>query len=409
MYGNLELNGKIYPFFLQNQTVHIVQQAFQYRDEICIKERMPLIKGVTCDNRDILFLNCDFNIGFCEITFSIHGYIISKGNLIDVSDGFSFDRLTFYSEALNVFYSPQKAANTQVGDEADSFDHWDGSMQITINPFSKTDISFQFKDANCVLNIARYRNVKRGTSSIGDLKTSLAFSFAESKPPEVVCEYYLYVLDFLTFVSFSKNIPFERIVLSKKRDDKDNQYIEIGQAIIFSNASTYDKTVFNSITLDSLPNDKFGIIFNQIATLRERDYRIHLYFPSNAKESRYVDHSKWLMKAICFEGLFQFIYPEFKTNTKESFQRAKTSILQAIEEYGDYEKLSKTEQKYYKKCKQQIVHYEGILEEKFNYVYNKHISELSGVLTSIESSVSISRKANYGAIYQEFRNKMAHG
>lgn len=53
--------------------------------------------------------------------------------------------------------------------------------------------------------------------------------------------------------------------------------------------------------------------------------------------------------------------------------------------------------------------YEGILEEKFNYIFNKYKEELSDVIISIQDYLGITGVKNYGSIYQTFRNKLAHG
>ena len=200
IYGNLELNDKIYPFFLQERTIHIVQQVFQFYEDFSSMSKIELLRGVTYDNRDILFLNCRFSTNPFFTTISVQGYIISKSNLGQSCD-FIFDHLSFYSDALNTFYPIQKAAKTQIGDKDSGPSGWDGRMTIEIKPFCETDTTFQFRDAECTFSIARFRDWKNDTSSIGDLNTSLMMSFPELKMPETVCQYYLNVLDFLSFVN----------------------------------------------------------------------------------------------------------------------------------------------------------------------------------------------------------------
>lgn len=116
IYGNLELNGKIFPFLVDGRYVHIVQQAFQNSKEFIEKDH-SYIRGVTSDNRDILFLNCHLISAKCDAKtiFSIQGYAMSVGNVGEPCD-FSFDRMTFYSDAISTFYSPQNAIDRQLSD-----------------------------------------------------------------------------------------------------------------------------------------------------------------------------------------------------------------------------------------------------------------------------------------------------
>ena len=180
IYGNLEYNGKSYPFILLNRTIRIVQQALQYHNDFETEETVPFIRGVTFDNRDILFLNCKMYKSFFEIGFSIYGYLLSSNNVGEPCD-FCFDRISFYSDAIDAFYSPQRAAITQIGDNDCIPTNWDGAMKISIKPFSQTDTIFHFRDAEVTFSIARYRNLKRGTSSIGSMNTALCMAFSEQK------------------------------------------------------------------------------------------------------------------------------------------------------------------------------------------------------------------------------------
>lgn len=405
IYGNLWLDGEAYPFFVQGRVVHIVQQAYEYIDELSHYKELPSIKGITSDNRQILFLNCKF-IHRKVTVFRINGYIISAPDIEEECD-FSFDSLSFYSEALNVFYSPQRAASTDLGSSGLSPSNWDGSMKIDVKPFSQTDLDFLFQDAKCKFSIARWRNQREGTPDIGSLETELIFNFQEAKGPDTVIQYFRYVYDFLSFVNYSRNISFEKILLSRNSDTHRVKY----RAEILWNASAYEGTAFNTITASDLPDDKLAMIFEKIATLREQkghNIRINLYYPESKEESRFVGPDKWLMAALCFEGLFDEVFSNYKTEKKDAFRIAKESILKAIDS-NDIGGFTGKQKGYYKDCRDQVFRYEGILEEKFNHVLNTHRLALSEVLSSIELMDKVSPTENFGSIYQKYRNKLAHG
>ncbi len=233
-------------------------------------------------------------------------------------------------------------------------------------------------------------------------------SFHETKSPEHICQYYLNVLDFLSFVNYNKNITFNNVILSKSHLDKGNRYERIAQAIIFTNATDYDKDNFNSVVFEDIPKDKIGAVFKKAATLRENDHRFY-YYPNNTEESRYIDNNRWLMTALCFEGLFQSTYPNYKSNKDENFETVKQGIIAAINNYAESTVLSKKQNKYYNDFKNHIERYEGVLEGKFNFTLKEYKEAISDIIKLIQEKYGVTEKTNYGNLYQSYRNKLAHG
>lgn len=396
VYGNLELHGKIFPFLLDGHYVHIVQQAFQKSEEFIEKDYSSL-RGVTSDNRDILFINCHLiSTAFdAKTIFSIQGYAISVGNVGEPCD-FSFDRMTFYSEAINTFYSPQNAIDKQSSDLGFLAEEWNGAMSIVLKPFEETSIAFNFDEVTiCELNIARYINIKDGTEKIGDLITSFSYRFSNKRMPNDICKYYFYLYDFLSFVNYNKNIPFEKILLETK--DSTGKFSQVAKVFIFTNAYSYDGNTRNTIIADDLPKEKLGLIFKKVSSLRNNDKRLSLYYPANFQERNVTDPSKWLSLALCFEGLFTEINPDFKEKENVNFKNVKSLIQNTVQSI-DKTKLTKKEKKYFSDFEEHIARYEGVLEEKFNFVL-KHNSKI----------LKTSSNQNYGKIYAEYRNKLAHG
>ncbi len=396
IYGNLELNNKIYPFLLDGHQIHIVQQAYQNSNED-FEIKVPFVKGVTSDNRDILFLNCRlvtfmFN---SKVVYSIQGYAISSSNTGEPCD-FSFDRMTFYSDAINTFYSPQNAIDRESSWHNLFDQEWNGSMTIMVKPFSETDIVFEFDETTkCQLNISRYMNLRDGIEKIGDLRTSFSYVFSKKQTSDDISRYYLYLLDFLSFVNFNTNISFNEIFLENK-DSKD-KYSKTARVIIFNNATEYEGNPRNTITLDDLTKDKIGSVFKRISLIRNNDNRLYLYFPKNLKERNTVDPQRWLTAAICFEGLFTEINPDFK-NDNEKFQKVKALVIKTVESIDSATFTTNKEKKYLADFKNHIERYDGFLEEKFN-----------SILKSNKKVLNISSKQNYGKVYAEYRNKLAHG
>lgn len=194
--------------------------------------------------------------------------------------------------------------------------------------------------------------------------------------------------------------------MSKRRAD--GLFAHCADAYIFSDRDEYtSRPVPNTITVDDIPLDRLGAVFSKVASLRGNDKRLSSYFPKNYKESLRIDPNGWLVTALNFDGLFANCYPDFKQNKKEQFRLAKSAALNALNAV-DQSTMSTSERKYFDNCRKQIVHYEGLLEEKLNYIITKYKDALVDILEFNLQKHSIAPNT-YGDIYSKYRNKIAHG
>lgn len=187
--GKFLFNNKIYPFYLEGQIVYIIGEPFEFALDFKDFDEIATLRGVTIDNKDILFLSCRFNnyLFRSKEFFTIRGYFISSDN-IDNSCSFKFDQLTFYSDALNLFFSPQRAIDVDM-----DFNNWDGSIDIKVKPFNETNVSFDFDGVTCALNFSRYVRNIYDIDSIGKINAEFTYDFSDLMPPEsvlsIICNY----------------------------------------------------------------------------------------------------------------------------------------------------------------------------------------------------------------------------
>lgn len=401
VYGSIKYKGKSYPFFLEERRVNIVGSAWEYYEDFQYVDEEESISGVTSDNRDILFLNCRFffsslyqKVWFCPI-----GYILSSENVGNPYD-FTFEKASFYSDALNSFYPPQRAMSADV-----DWKNWDGSMKVEFKPFEETGLSFDYKKSTCRLNISRYVITQEGKSDLGNINAAFSFELGVKGSCKELPQYYLALFDFLSFINYGTNIKFDKIVLYKRRKDK---WFHCADTYMFSDKEEYlPRPPLNTLTINDIPLDKLGIVFSKIANLRGNDKRLGYYFPENYKEGFRVDASRWLVKAMTFEGLFRDCYPDFKQNKKKQFRTAKKMALDALNAF-DHIQMSKREYEYFNDCKRQIEYYEGLLEEMVSFIIEKYGDALDNLLSSNHKEYGVLPSA-YGKIYSSYRNKIAHG
>lgn len=401
VYGSIKYNGKSYPFFLEERRVNIVGSAWEYYEDFQYVDEEESISGLTSDNRNILFLRCRFffsslnqKVWFCPI-----GYILFSENVGNPYD-FTFEKATFYSDALNSFYPPQRAISADL-----DLKNWDGSMTVEFKPFEETGLSFGYQESTCKLNISRYVFTQEGKSDLGNINATFSFELGAKRSCKELPQYYLALFDFLSFINYGTNIKFDKIVLYKRFKDR---LFHCADAYIFSDKGEYlPRSPLNTITVNDIPLDRLGIVFSKIAGLRRNDKRLGYYFPENYKEGFRIDANRWLVKAMTFEGLFRDCYPDFKQNKKEQFRTAKKAALEAVDGV-DQSRMSKSERKYLGDCKRQIEHYEGRLEEILDFIVKKYERALVDLLSFNRKAYDMAPIA-YGKIYSDYRNKIAHG
>ena len=402
IYGSIIYKDKSYPFFLEGGRVSIVGSAWEYYEDFQDTDDEESFSGVTSDNQHILFLRCRFGHSSLQqkVWFSPVGYILSRGN-VGGPCNCTFEKVSFYSEALNTFYPPQNAMTADFDSQ-----NWDGKVTIELKPFEETLISFDYKECKCKLNMSRYVTIQAGKSDIGNINSAFSFEFNTAQPYEELLQYWLALFDFLSFINYGTDIKFDKITLSRKRED--GILAHCADAYIISDKGEYLlRSALNTITINDIPLDKIGAVFSKIASLRGSDKRLGYYFPENYKEGFRVDANRWLVKAMTFEGLFRECYPDFKQNTKEQFRVSKLAALDALNAV-DQSQMSKSERKYFGDCQKQIERYEGLLDEMLNFIIKKYEKPLDDLLSFNLKKHQMNQNA-YGETYSNYRNKIAHG
>ena len=407
IYGVFEHEGKEYPFALENQILTIPQIPFQYSEDFADIEHIEAIQGVTKSNRDIVFLGCEVlghsRIPFAtEIKMSVLGYILLSSNRC------TFDRIDFYSEAINGFYSPRNAYDVELNE------NHTGIVGIKVRNWESYKKDFQClvnkETVQLGLNVYLNVNLAWEKEQLGTAKSIMSMSFAENKKPNDVLDYYLYVRDFLEFVNFQKNIPLERIELFEKSDT--GKYERRGKVVIFqADSSEYVPSILHSITFIDVTSECFPILFSQIADKRLSNNYNPFFYPESRREDRVVDTSKWLNTAICFEGEFNTFFPEYRAKNDSLFHDAKTILIDAINSavQKSGKSINNKQNNALKSFKSLIDHADTTIKQKFEVCMASYEYEMSEAIHRICSSCGVPEDADLADIYASYRNQTAHG
>lgn len=397
IYGSIDINNKIYSFALEGHILRIVQNSSFLIDDFSMLDRIDAIYGITSDNRDILFINCTFhkNQFNCCDTITIEGYAISTTN--GMSYDFSVNKISFYSDAINMFYPP-RIAERLIERNSNS-----GCINLSTCDFKDTELAFMYQDIKCYFNINQQVNLKPETTNIIEFNSYFAFEFPQAIQAKNMIEYTQYIYDFLRLINYSSNILFSKIVLYKKENN--GHYDERAILHIFQDAKEYENNMWNSVQIYDFDKKKISEIFNSAVTLRKYDKKLYLYFPKDKSERYTTDPIRWLSKALIFEGLFSDTCQKFKSKSNPDFKRIKDSVLDYINHISY---STSNEQKYIKKFYRHNDLYEGILSEKFNFIYKSNKGFLDKIIMSIEKEHG-EIPNNISDVYMKYRNDMAHG
>lgn len=406
IHGEFEYNEKIYPFVIRNRTLTVVQSAFRYLEDFRGKENLGTLVGVTDTNKYILLLDCRvWNPRFItlsgRIQIALHGYILQ-----DIRDD-GYDKIMFRSPALNVFYSPQKAWTPQLDIEEEQ-------PGLTMNPYSdcaqQFTINISKENIQCVLDFEWYFNLRLEDCHALSVKTNFSMVFQERKTSADLGKYYLYLRDFLAFIDFRNDIPFDDITLL--RFGEDGKFYKSGTAVIFqTNNTTYDLKAQNTITYDDLDANSFTALFREIAEQRTLNQYNPYFIPLSRAESNVVDRAKWLVTASSFEGEFDKKYKNIKAKQSEEFQKAKSLLLsaiwQAVNDSGVG--INNEKNKYLNSFRHLIEHYDTTIKEKYKFCETHFAAEIEGIQKKYYLRTGVSADTDFSEKYAEARNHSAHG
>ena len=411
IYGKLELNEKIYPFFMQGQRATIIQIPIEdIKDFYCLDE-VDRIVGVTNSNKIIALMNCRFSnsskiaLPYAGIVFSVAWYVE-----YDTEDLY-FDKVCFTSSALNAFFPTIKAID--LGTHNEPF-NTDGSYEIRIRPEKETMREFTStingESVAFKLGIAWAVSQRLEDSQIGKKYCECSLTFDSTKEIDSLSEYYLWLYDFLVFITFRQCVVVDKIILLKKNDK--GSYKKVGSAYFFSRHQGYEAKTIKTITYDDVGEECIGRLFANVA-MRRNDNRLNtLYVPETDEQNRTVDAVRWLSVALAFEGEFNAHYPNYKYQADENFRSAKEKLITTIDEQIKLSGKSKNNKvnSGYKRFRHLIDTTDTTLEEKFNLMFEQHGAVVQNVQKRYMQANQITdTNQQLASRWAEFRNSIAHG
>lgn len=401
-YGKFEFKGKMYPFYYEDSFVTVVQQPWEYNNDFEKVTYVEKIKGLTNSNKVIVFLKCEFQGGsfkeiYSNIIFSTKGFV-----LFDEFDC-SFNCIEFESDALNTFYPP-----IQLVDRKSLLDERAYKVKDSVDITESFDTIVNEEGIKMELSIPCKFSLRPEDKAIGEKYSVWRMKFETPKCSEDIAIYYLYLLDFLIFASFRKNVSIEHFTLYNV---KDTTYNKVGIGKFFSYQTGYDAKVDNSIIFEDFTHDEVSRLFSCIAMQRNQNGYNASYIPENTKRYGSFNWIDWLNTALSFEGEYCKRYKDLKGQSDSNFAHAKKYLLTQIDNKIKESGVSINNKKNiaWSKFKHLIVHTDTRLEEKFQFSLNHFSDEISGIKNQLIKKNKISDDVDLAIEYADYRNHLAHG
>lgn len=401
-YGKFEFKGKMYPFYYEDSFVTIVQQPWEYNNDFEKVAYIEKIEGLTNSNKVIVFLKCEFQGGsykemYSNIIFSTKGFV-----LFDETDC-PFNCIEFESDAFNTFYPP-----IQLVDRKLLLDERAYKVKNSVDTTESFDTIVNEENIKMELSIPWKFSLRPEDKAIGEKYSVWRMKFETLKCSEDIAKYYLYLLDFLIFVNFRKNVSIKYFTLYKM---KNTTYNKVGTGKFFSYQTGYDSKVDNSIIFGDLTHDEISRLFPCIAMQRDQNGYNDSYIPENTKKYRSFDWIDWLNTALSFEGEYCKRYKDLKSQSDSNFTHAKEYLLTQIDDKIKESGVSINNKKNsaWSKFKHLIVHTDTRLEEKFQFSLNHFLDEISEIRSQFLKKNKISEDVDLAIEYADYRNHLAHG
>lgn len=427
------------PFTFENNLVTIIPEKDMFttfKNQYSPK-KFDIIRGIDISNYEIYFFGCTYY----GSTLTQKGYLKAIHNLTTKPIK-GFHKLSFIGKPVDNFYIPKTAYSTEDFEAATSNKRmpiikpktWDETIKQsdTIIDDQKIIIELSFS--------AQY-NSRFNERAVGDFIPHISLIFENEQEIEKLTTYYLYMLDFFSFISFRKGIEFEQISLYEENQKKFEK-----KAIAHFYTENSNRNINFKKCIDyRFIQENLGQLFQNIALRRNKTIFDNMFIPKDDKENSTVDHLKFLSCALSFEGEYKRSGFETKTILQAKFRDIKKLTSQVIkdieksvinEKSDDFIRIIKSsvvleslqrlletkgqqgvsnkETGYIKKMIDEIEKIDFSLEEKFNNTFELFYEDIlkDYVMNLIHDNKLEKSKLpmkQYGYVFAELRNQIGHG
>lgn len=317
---------------------------FSFQDNIVkllIKDKsfMPLgenkvlpkyLKGVTEDNRDIIFMtNEKAQARFHLAGFGTPMYILSRSNMVKTDLSF-FDKISFVGKTINSIHNPSVVFDSEFG-YGDTEKINKGEIMLKTKPSNQTTKTIPIKilgtDAEFIYGVnTTMRFGNSADNSLGEVNSYISLVFKEHQPIEKIIDYYKIILRLVRFMVGQQNVDFDRIDLFQW-NELENVYERRSNCIIkTSYKNTATKKPSNTINIHDIDEyiQKFINMFS------DDDFSLD-YLPKNNEDINSVDYN--VVKNVCTSLEFEYDKSDINKIKIKQLNPLIKSVKQIVEDF----------------------------------------------------------------------------
>lgn len=400
--GLTEMNGKKYAFFLNENLLTLVPFNLKstketFVDFLAKPIKLKLLKGITTSNHNICFFDLKLKAFGNKLITYISSYLIGENNLRKTTIE-PFSSMMFTGEIVNKFLDPIYLKY----DHENSIEYAeDGSRVIALKTYEDTtfeyDIYIENQKCRLTLSVTNPNSPTVGRNDLGKVNTFVRISTKNEWNINQVKEVYFSVLRFFEFVTFRKNIQFDKILLEKLGDN--NSFETTARFHAFYNDHCTNNTKI--VNYYNICND-IGKLFNELNS-NQKYLKI---IPANDEAANYVDYHSAMLTSALFEDIFSKKKHDYDMKD-EKWIKAKQDVINAIDNIVDASDDELIE-KYIKEIKEEIhMKDKETIKNKYKYVLKENKNIINHVFKNIDLNSEIINDLAYA--FSKLRNNMAHG
>ena len=364
--GYMELEGKSYIFTYDGELLQLVpkeQSSIKPYDFLANKNiHLEVLEGTTIGFEKIFFLNCFLKVNRSGYIAKPSGFVCFDGNER------CFDTITFKGGIIDYFYRP----NHIIDEKNTCYNYFSGGGgEIKLRPFDEIskecEVEVDGKKANLVLSVTLPGEPinMQVDYNLGKPKSILKLCFEEEIDVTYFRTIYMWIYNLMSFVNFRKNIRIGEISLGIINDKGKNA------PIAYTHIIDLDKE--DIVDIDQIIGYYFVFdhINDLIQIVNKKDLNL-LFIPKNLKSGKYVTPESYMICCTSFESVFNYVFPNAKTEYSQKANEVKEEFFQFIEKKDEeYKGADSKKRKEFKKYADMIKLLDFGLGEKFEHCQTK--------------------------------------
>lgn len=323
--GYMELEEKSYIFTYDGELLQLVpkeQSSIKSYDSLANKNIcLEILEGTTIGFERIFFLNCSLKVNRSGYIAKPSGFVCFDGNER------YFDTITFKGGIIDYFYRP----NHIIDEENTCYDYFNGGGgEIKLKPFDEIskecEVEIDGKKATLLLSVTLpgepvYMHIDY---NLGKPRSILRLCFKEKIDVIYFRKIYMWIYNLMVFVNFRGNIRLGEINLGKINDEG-----KIAP-VAYTHINELDKE--DIVDIDQIIGYYFVFahINDLIQIVNKKDLNL-LFIPKNIKSGKYVTPESYMICCTSFESVFNYVFPNAKTEYSQKANEVKEEFLQFIE------------------------------------------------------------------------------